>query len=183
MKAQDVMTTTVVSVGPGQGTRELARILRDKGISAVPVVDDGIGSTSGERLRVSTKPGQSHFCACAVFWSRPTPMPQRANTSIGTMSISPMMRPNWQSAWPRWTHASCGRSHGGGETVRASRLFGLARDIARLDDRRWAVAGPSASSAPAASAASAARLSGRTGANRRLGARLVRGSRSAVPAQ
>jgi CBS domain-containing protein len=40
MKAQDVMTTTVVSVGPGQGTREVARILRDKGISAVPVVDD-----------------------------------------------------------------------------------------------------------------------------------------------
>ena len=39
MKAQDVMTTTVVSVGPGQGTREVARILRDKGISAVPVVD------------------------------------------------------------------------------------------------------------------------------------------------
>src|ERR1700720_4057771 len=40
MKAQDVMTTRVVSVGPGQGTREVARILRDKGISAVPVVDD-----------------------------------------------------------------------------------------------------------------------------------------------
>jgi CBS domain containing-hemolysin-like protein len=40
MKAQDVMTTTVVSVGPGQGTREVARILRDKGISAVPVIDD-----------------------------------------------------------------------------------------------------------------------------------------------
>src|SRR5271165_4783169 len=39
---------------------------------------------------------------------------------------------------------------------RASRLFGLARDLARLDDRGWAVAGPSASSARAAPAAPAA---------------------------
>src|ERR1700746_3953560 len=77
----------------------------------------------------------------------------------------------------RERYADFGPNHGGGETVGASRLFGLARDLARLDDRRWAVAGPSASSAPAASAESAARLSGRTGADRRLGARLVRGSR------
>ena len=39
MIAQDVMTTTVVSVGPNQGAREVARILRDKGISAVPVIE------------------------------------------------------------------------------------------------------------------------------------------------
>src|SRR5215468_2239664 len=54
-----------------------------------------------------------------------------------------------------------------------SRLLGVARDLARLDDRRWAMAGPSASCPLAASAAPAARLSGRTGADRRLGARLV----------
>src|SRR5437879_3553771 len=47
-----------------------------------------------------------------------------------------------------------------GEANRASWLFGVARDLARLDDRRWAVAGPSASSPLAASAASAARLPG-----------------------
>jgi hypothetical protein len=51
---------------------------------------------------------------------------------------------------------------GSGEAGRASRLFGLARDLARLDDRRWAVARPSASSRLAASAAPAARLPGTT---------------------
>ena len=40
MKAREVMTTKVVSVGPDRGTRDVARILIDKGISAVPVVDD-----------------------------------------------------------------------------------------------------------------------------------------------
>src|SRR6202023_6059 len=69
---------------------------------------------------------------------------------------------------------------GGGEAGKASRLFGFARDLARLDDCRWAMAGPSASSSLAASAAPAARLPGRPGADRRLGARLVRGSRPAV---
>jgi hypothetical protein len=69
---------------------------------------------------------------------------------------------------------------GGGEAGRASRLLGVTRDLARLDDRRRAVAGPSASSALTASAAPAARLPGRTGADRRFGARLVRGARRAV---
>ena len=49
---------------------------------------------------------------------------------------------------------------GGGEAGRASRLLGVARDLARLDDRRRAMAGPPASSALAASAAPAARLPG-----------------------
>src|SRR5580704_716597 len=71
---------------------------------------------------------------------------------------------------------------GGGEAGRASRLLGVARDLARLDDCRWTLAGPSASSAVAASAAPAARLPGRTGPDRRLGARLVRGSRPAMHA-
>ena len=53
---------------------------------------------------------------------------------------------------------------GGGEAGRASRLFGVARDVARLDDRRWAMAGPSASSCLAASAAPLARLPRRPGA-------------------
>jgi hypothetical protein len=49
---------------------------------------------------------------------------------------------------------------GGGEAGRASRLFGVARDLARLDDRRWTMAGPSASSPLAASAAPPARSLG-----------------------
>jgi CBS domain-containing protein len=39
MKARDVMTATVVSVGPDTPTGEIAKLLRDHGISAVPVVD------------------------------------------------------------------------------------------------------------------------------------------------
>src|SRR5580693_5937038 len=39
MKARDLMTAAVVSVGLDTPTREIAKILRDHGISAVPVVD------------------------------------------------------------------------------------------------------------------------------------------------
>jgi CBS domain-containing protein len=40
MKARDVMTTAVRSVGPDTPIGEIAKILRDRGISAVPVVDE-----------------------------------------------------------------------------------------------------------------------------------------------
>ena len=40
MKAREVMTVAVVSVTPDTTTQETARILRDRGISAVPVVDE-----------------------------------------------------------------------------------------------------------------------------------------------
>jgi CBS domain-containing protein len=40
MKAREVMTVAVVSVTPDTTTQEAARILRDHGISAVPVVDE-----------------------------------------------------------------------------------------------------------------------------------------------
>jgi len=39
MKASEVMTTGVVSVGPDASTRDVARLLVTRGISAVPVVD------------------------------------------------------------------------------------------------------------------------------------------------
>jgi CBS domain-containing protein len=39
MKARDVMTAAVVSVGPETPTREIATLLSDHGLSAVPVVD------------------------------------------------------------------------------------------------------------------------------------------------
>ncbi len=41
MKASDVMTSTVVAAGPDTPVREIARLLLEKGISAVPVVDGG----------------------------------------------------------------------------------------------------------------------------------------------
>jgi CBS domain-containing protein len=40
MKARDVMTTAVSSVGPDTAIGEIAKMLRDRGISAVPVVDE-----------------------------------------------------------------------------------------------------------------------------------------------
>ena len=40
MKAREVMTTKVVSVGPDLATRKVAKMLIDNKISAVPVVDD-----------------------------------------------------------------------------------------------------------------------------------------------
>jgi len=40
MRARDVMTRRVVSVGPQLGAREVGRLLVDEGISAVPVVDE-----------------------------------------------------------------------------------------------------------------------------------------------
>jgi predicted transcriptional regulator len=40
MNARDVMSKPVVSVHPDTPLREIARLLIDKGISAVPVVDD-----------------------------------------------------------------------------------------------------------------------------------------------
>lgn len=46
MKARDVMTSAVVSVVPDTPMREIAQVLRDHGISAVPVVDAS-GAASG----------------------------------------------------------------------------------------------------------------------------------------
>lgn len=38
--ARDIMTTEIASVGPDAPTRQIARVLLDRGISAVPVVDE-----------------------------------------------------------------------------------------------------------------------------------------------
>jgi CBS domain-containing protein len=46
VKARDLMTSAIVSVGPDTPIREIAQILRDHGISAVPVVD-AAGAASG----------------------------------------------------------------------------------------------------------------------------------------
>src|ERR1700737_484925 len=39
MRAMDVMTTNVITVGPDTSVQEVARILSERGISGVPVVD------------------------------------------------------------------------------------------------------------------------------------------------
>ncbi len=46
MKIKDVMTQAVVTVGPGASLKEVASILAERGISGLPVVDDG-GSLLG----------------------------------------------------------------------------------------------------------------------------------------
>jgi|SRR5215471_8810000 len=55
MNARDVMTKAVVSVHPDIPTREIARLLLEKGISAVPVIDNNgapIGMVSeGDLIR------------------------------------------------------------------------------------------------------------------------------------
>jgi len=59
MDAFDVMTTSVVTVGPDTQLRKIARLLLEKNISAVPVVDEAgavIGMVSeGDLLRFSAK--------------------------------------------------------------------------------------------------------------------------------
>ena len=65
MNAKDVMTRTVVTVSPDHSLRHAARIMLDRGISGVPVVDDDsrlVGIvTEGDLLRRSelTGPGLS----------------------------------------------------------------------------------------------------------------------------
>jgi len=56
MRAREMMTAAVVSVAPDTTTREAARILRDRGISAVPVVDDS-GKPIGMLSEGWPKPG------------------------------------------------------------------------------------------------------------------------------
>ncbi|MBI4259101.1 MAG: CBS domain-containing protein [Actinobacteria bacterium] len=65
MRARDVMTTPVVTVRPSTHLKEVAALLLDRGISAVPVVDeDGelVGIVSeGDLVRLETVPApQSH---------------------------------------------------------------------------------------------------------------------------
>jgi CBS domain-containing protein len=56
MKARDIMTTDVVTVGPDTSVREIARLLLDKRLTALPVVDKSgavIGVVSEEDLIAS----------------------------------------------------------------------------------------------------------------------------------
>jgi hypothetical protein len=68
MNARDVMSKPVVSVHPDTSFREIARMLLDKGISAVPVVDDKgapIGMVSEADL---IRPDRAAREACRDSW-------------------------------------------------------------------------------------------------------------------
>jgi predicted transcriptional regulator len=70
MNASDVMTRDVVSVSPDTPTGEIAKVLLDKGISAVPVVDstgapvgmvsEGISDTSWRSLLHQAREAAEH---------------------------------------------------------------------------------------------------------------------------
>lgn len=68
MKARDVMTGSVVSVGPDAGVQDIARLLLERRISAVPVVDDRnrvIGMVSeGDLMRRPESRTEAH----ASWW-------------------------------------------------------------------------------------------------------------------
>ncbi|MEA1921553.1 MAG: CBS domain-containing protein [Pseudomonadota bacterium] len=58
-KAQDIMTTPVITVTPNTGIKELARLLTSKHISGVPVVDDNgllLGIVTETDLLFTEKP-------------------------------------------------------------------------------------------------------------------------------
>jgi CBS domain-containing protein len=63
MQAKDVMTARVASIGPGATVREAARLMIERGVSGLPVVDDErvIGMvTEGDLVRrreLGTEPG------------------------------------------------------------------------------------------------------------------------------
>ena len=112
---------------------------------------------------------QNGACESAVEAPRQTQQPSAAGG--GSYAGAVARARSVSRLWP---------DHGGGEAGDAARLLDLAGDVARLDDRGRAVDRSAAPPALPASAAPAARLPGRTGADRRLGARLVRGARRDV---
>lgn len=54
MRAKDIMTTPVVSVAPETGVSEVARLLLELNISAVPVIQGGGGPRA---MATGTAPG------------------------------------------------------------------------------------------------------------------------------
>lgn len=74
MNAADIMTTSVITVGPDTGVREIAELLLAKRISAVPVVDDehrvlGIVSEGDLMRRLESDTGQRHSWWIENFFS------------------------------------------------------------------------------------------------------------------
>lgn len=82
----DVMTRTVAAVGRTAGFKESVRLMRDRRVSAVPVVDGGgrvVGVVSEADLlpmgssATATRTGTPSCGACPT-WRRPEPSPRRS---------------------------------------------------------------------------------------------------------
>jgi CBS domain-containing protein len=78
MQARDVMVSPVVTVGNGATVRDVARILLEKHISAVPVVDNGgklVGIVSEGDLMHRTEAGTEHPYS---WWGISSPVMRRS---------------------------------------------------------------------------------------------------------
>jgi len=105
MRARDVMTTDVVSVGPEATVAEIAALLIERRISAVPVVDGGklIGIVSeGDLMRrpeTDTEPGASPWLS---LFTGPGVVPDRFSKTHG-MTAREVMTPNVVAVEPDTT--------------------------------------------------------------------------------
>jgi CBS domain-containing protein len=72
MKASDIMTSPVVTVGPGTPVAEIAALLFEKRISAVPVVDEGrlVGVVSEGDLLHRHEIGTDRHARAGSWWLR-----------------------------------------------------------------------------------------------------------------
>jgi CBS domain-containing protein len=72
MKASDIMTAPVIAVGPRTSVREIAALLLEKRISAVPVVDDGrlVGMVSEGDLLHRHEIGTDRRVRAGSWWMR-----------------------------------------------------------------------------------------------------------------
>lgn len=105
MRARDVMTTDVVSVGPEATVAEIAALLIERRISAVPVVDRGklIGIVSeGDLMRrpeTETEPGASPWLS---LFTGPGVVPDGFSKTHG-MTAREVMTPNVVTVEPDTT--------------------------------------------------------------------------------
>jgi CBS domain-containing protein len=95
MKVRDVMTSEVVSVAPSTRLKDLARLLSERRISGVPVVDGGvlIGVVSEADLLAKQvgRPLSRRTPLDWIFGERPSPWEQRrrAATAVAQAMTSP----------------------------------------------------------------------------------------------
>jgi len=108
----DLMTSPVITVTPATGFQEVARLLRDNGFSAVPVVDaDGrvIGVVSEADLLFKTDRELAH-AATIRTWSRRESLRKAAGTIAFDIMSSPAVTvlPEVSAAEAAWKMHTCG---------------------------------------------------------------------------
>ena len=73
MRAVDVMTGEVITIGEGASVQEAAKLMAEHGISAVPVVDRDkrvVGMVSEGDLLIAPKPAPSGAARGGSRWRR-----------------------------------------------------------------------------------------------------------------